>query len=50
MEKINVLLLAEQISEKKILTDSAVIKTEKYISKKIPARKKNEISEALFTR
>ena len=50
-KKLKDLLWAEQFSEKKNLTDSVIMKTEKDISKELLAmKKKDEISEALFTR
>ena len=45
------LLHAEQLSERKNPTDSVIIKTEKDIRRELLVmKKKNEISEALYTR
>ena len=50
-KKLKDLLQAEQFSESKNLTDSVIMKTEKDINKELLAmKKKNEISEALYTR
>ena len=49
-KKLERLLQAEQFSERKNLTDSVIIKTEKDINKELLAmKKKDEISEALCT-
>ena len=48
-KKLKDLLQAEQFSEKKNLTDSVIIKTEKDINKKLLAiKKKDEISEVMY--
>ena len=50
-KKLKDLLQAKQFSERKNLTDSVIMKTEKGINKELLAmKKKNEISEALYTR
>ena len=49
-KKLKDLLQAEQFSERKNLTDSVIMKTEKDINKELLAtKKKDEISEALVT-
>ena len=50
-KKLKDLLQAEQLSERKNLTDSVIMQIEKDINKELLAMKTNkEISEALYTR